>query len=29
MQEMAWERAAPLKHWGSNMIANLAWEIFA
>ena len=29
MREMKWERAKPLKHWGSNLIANLAWEIFA
>jgi hypothetical protein len=29
MRQMTWERAEPLKHWGSNLIANLAWEIFA
>jgi hypothetical protein len=29
MREMTWERARPLKHWGSNLLANLAWEIFA
>ncbi|HEY2033418.1 MAG TPA: hypothetical protein VGH02_06985 [Rhizomicrobium sp.] len=30
MRELKWEdRARPMKHWGSNLIANLAWEIFA
>ena len=30
MRELKWEeRMQPLKHWGSNLIANLAWEIFA
>jgi hypothetical protein len=30
MRELRWEeRMRPLKHWGSNLIANLAWEIFA
>lgn len=30
MQLMEWEeRLKPVKHWGSNMMANLAWEIFA
>ena len=30
MRAMSWEdRMPPLKHWGSNLIANLAWEIFA
>lgn len=30
MRELPWEeRVSPLKHWGSNIIANLAWEIFA
>ena len=29
MRELKWERTQPLKHWGSNIIANLAWEIFA
>ena len=30
MQMMDWEdRLKPIKHWGSNMMANLAWEIFA
>lgn len=30
MQLMEWdERLKPIKHWGSNLMANLAWEIFA
>ena len=30
MRALDWEeRMKPLKHWGSNIIANLAWEIFA
>jgi len=29
MREMTWERSKPLKHWGSNLVANLAWEMFA
>ena len=30
MRELKWEeRMQPLKRWGSNLIANLAWEIFA
>lgn len=30
MRQQEWEdRARPLKRWGSNLIANLAWEIFA
>jgi hypothetical protein len=30
MQMMEWEdRMAPLKSWGGNLVANLAWEIFA
>lgn len=30
MRQQEWEeRMRPLKHWGSNLIANLAWEIFA
>ena len=30
MLMMEWEsRLAPVKRWGSNMVANLAWEIFA
>jgi hypothetical protein len=30
MREMEWERRTkPLKCWGSNMVANLAWAIFA
>lgn len=29
MREMKWERTKPLKHWGSNLVANLAWEMFA
>jgi hypothetical protein len=30
MQMMEWEdRLRPVKHWGSNIVANLAWEIFA
>jgi len=30
MRALEWEeRTQPLKHWGSNIIANLAWEIFA
>lgn len=29
MSAKAWEaRMPPMKHWGSNLIANLAWEIF-
>jgi len=30
MQMMEWEnRMPPLKSWGGNMVANLAWQIFA
>ena len=30
MQLLEWEeRMAPLKSWGGNIVANLAWEIFA
>ena len=29
MRAMTWERSEPLKHWGSNLVANLAWEMFA
>jgi hypothetical protein len=30
MQLMDWEgRMPPLKSWGGNIVANLAWEIFA
>ncbi|HWA29732.1 MAG TPA: hypothetical protein VG867_01480 [Rhizomicrobium sp.] len=30
MRAMEWEdRLPPLKNWGGNLIANLAWEIFA
>ena len=30
MQMMEWEnRMAPIRHWGSNLFANIAWEIFA
>jgi hypothetical protein len=30
MREQEWEdRLPPLKHWGSNLVANLAWQIFA
>ncbi len=30
MQMMEWEdRMPPLKSWGGNIVANLAWEIFA
>jgi hypothetical protein len=30
MQLLDWEeRLKPVKHWGSNLMANLAWEIFA
>lgn len=30
MQLMEWEdRMPPLKSWGGNLVANLAWEIFA
>jgi type II secretory pathway component PulJ len=30
MQLMDWEeRLRPVKHWGSNIVADLAWEIFA
>jgi hypothetical protein len=30
MREQEWEdRMPPLKHWGSNLVANLAWQIFA
>lgn len=30
MREQEWEdRVPPLKHWGSNIVANLAWQIFA
>lgn len=29
MRQLTWERTGPLKHWGSNLIANLAWEMFA
>ena len=29
MQMMDWEdRMPPLKSWGGNLVANLAWEIF-
>ena len=30
MRLQEWEdRLPPLKHWGSNLVANLAWQIFA
>lgn len=30
MRQQEWEdRMPPLKHWGSNLVANLAWQIFA
>ena len=30
MRQQEWEeRVPPLKHWGSNLVANLAWQIFA
>ena len=30
MRQQEWEdRLPPLKHWGSNLVANLAWQIFA
>jgi hypothetical protein len=30
MQLMEWEeRMLPLKSWGGNIVANLAWEMFA
>ncbi|HEX4533048.1 MAG TPA: hypothetical protein VH000_02365, partial [Rhizomicrobium sp.] len=30
MRASKWEsREKPVKHWGANFVANLAWEIFA
>jgi len=30
MRQQEWEdRLPPLKHWGSNLVANLAWQMFA
>ena len=30
MRQQPWEdRMPPLKHWGSNLVADLAWQIFA
>jgi hypothetical protein len=30
MRGQEWEGRLPaLKHWGSNLVANLAWQIFA
>ena len=30
MQLMDWEsRLKPIRHWGSNIMADLAWTIFA
>jgi hypothetical protein len=29
MRAMRWERSEPLKNWGSNFVADLAWEMFA
>ena len=30
MQAMEWEdRMPPMKSWGGDIVANLAWEIFA
>jgi hypothetical protein len=30
MRRQEWEdRLPPLKHWGSNIVADLAWQIFA
>jgi len=30
LRALDWERRLPkVRHWGSNIVANLAWEIFA
>jgi hypothetical protein len=30
MRQQEWEdRLPPLRHWGSNLVANLAWQILA
>lgn len=30
MRQQEWEdRLPPLKHWGSNLVANIAWQMFA